>query len=170
MSMDAVVEFWRTVPTNPDLQKQVTSHGAGSSKLQGKEAAIVFAELSRIAREAGFDCSAQELQVAEVVTRFWNRVLEDTALQKELLAAEELEHDEAVGLIHQVANKAGFKCTVHELDVITKAQVQTAGPPAGELTDSQLEAVTGGASLFFGSLNADFARSPVLNKLVGYYI
>ena len=149
MSMNAVAGFWQKVQNDPALQRRVRpAQTAG-----GSDPVAQFQKLAGVAREAGFDCTGEELQGAEEVTRFWLRVVEDERLQKELLPADELPPAKALQLIHQVANRAGFKCTLEQVDVITKAQVerQKAADATGELTDSDLDSVAGGVGTAFGA-------------------
>ena len=166
MSMEAVVQFWQTVERTPSLKKQV---------LLGNTV-IKFEQLSLIANEAGFKCTQDELRAADNVTRFWNRVLQDKTLQRELMPAEELSKDKAVNFIHSVATKAGFECSVAQFDLITKAQAHHPRSESHEeLNDRQLEAVAGGNIVYqmptMSPLTSGFQSfNPAFSSLTQYYV
>ena len=146
MPLKAVVNFWQDVRKSQALRSKIDGSGVIPEFRPGISASD-FDGLSTIARESGHDCSSEDLRAAEAVARFWNRVDEDEALQKKLIPSDSMEREQAVSFIGNVAKDSGFDFTLEQLDVFTKAKVQAIQTLGGELSDTQLEGVAGGATL-----------------------
>jgi hypothetical protein len=146
MALKAVVNFWQDVRKNQALRGKVEGSGVVPEFRPGISASE-FDGLSAIARESGHDCSSEDLRAAETVARFWSRVDEDETLQKKLISSDSMERDQAVSFIGNVAKDSGFNFSLEQLDVFTKAKVQAIQALTGELSETQLEGVAGGANL-----------------------
>lgn len=170
MSMEAVLAFWHKVESDPNLQKRVQPGKGEVPKMHAGVTAAELEGLATIARQAGFDCTAEELRAAESVSRFWERVSSDEALQKSLLPADGLPRAQAVSLVLSVANKAGFRFDLAQLDAVSKAKLHTKSKQRDELSDEQIEAVAGGGIEFSGSPVAlNFTVPPTLRQVIAYY-
>ena len=162
MSIPSVVDFWRSVQTNPELAARlsVLVEQANDDRCVGG---------ARIARELGFEVTAEEMDDVGNVVVFWNRVEHDAALREKLGPAREAETaDLALKEITRVAGEAGFQFSLDALRIVTAALVNagraTASPAEGaELTDDQLAAVAGGVSSFGVSL--DVARRQLWQEI-----
>jgi hypothetical protein len=145
MSIQAVVAFWQKVQKDKRLQERLDPKAGIVPELHADSSLAELEGLNKIAREEGFDTTAEDFRAAEAVTRFWGRVAEDKGLQKKMIGAEGLERSEAVKFVFSTAMQAGFKFTIDQLDAISKAQIQAAGSRlGGELSTEQLESVAGG--------------------------
>ena len=91
MSIQAVVAFWQKVQEDVRLQKQMNPKAGIVPELHADSTLAELESLNRIAREEGFETTAEDFRAAEAVTRFWGRVSEDKNLQKEMIGAEGLE-------------------------------------------------------------------------------
>src|SRR5688572_25615388 len=140
MSIANVVAFWQKVQSDKALQAQIAPGGsAGVPKLGKSITPGQLTGLVKVAREAGFACTAEELSAAEHVIRFWQEVSQDKKLQTELEKAKSLSESEASKEIVRIAGSRGFKFSADELNAVSPA-VMAAGK-VGELSDKQLEAV-----------------------------
>jgi hypothetical protein len=170
MSMEAVLAFWKRVESNTELQQRVQPGKGEVPKLHAGVSAAELEGLAKIARQAGFDCTAEELRAAESVAGFWERVSSDEALQKSLLPAEGLPRAEAVSLVLGVANKSGFRFDLAQLDAVSKAKLRVKPKTKGELSDDQVEAVAGGTITdSTSSFSLNFTAPITLTKVVAYY-
>ncbi len=147
----------------------------GSSLESVSSTADPFERMSRIAAQAAFSCTAEELRAADNVRQFWNLVLKDKTLQKKLMPAERLGKSDAIQFIHAAARDAGFECTMEEFDVITKAQRHHVPAEAveanDELTVDELAAVAGGAFDAYSTQSSPISgsQSPTLDSFLKYY-
>ena len=160
MSIQAVVGFWQAVQKDPALQRRIDPRSGFVPALHAGDPTSELEGLSRVAREAGFDCSAEELRAAEAVIRFWGLVAERKDLQQQLMPAGTMERPAAVSLIFSVAKQAGFKFTMEQLDTVTKAHLMAAAAaaePSDELDNEELEAVAGGIIIVGGAPSAQAA-------------
>lgn len=145
MSIQAVVAFWQKVQNDARLQERIDPKTGIVPELHADSTVADLQALNQVARDEGFDTTAEDFRAAEAVTRFWGRVSEDKSLQKKMIGAEGLERSDAVKFIFSTATQAGFNFTIEQLDAVSKAQVQAAGSHLrGELSTEQLDAVAGG--------------------------
>jgi hypothetical protein len=138
MSIRSVVEFWRSVQTNPELQAKL-------DELQSTDDPFVGG--AEVARAAGFEVTPQEMREVDAVVSFWERVEGDDALREKLAPAHEAETpEEAMREIARIAGEAGHPLPLEALQHVTGALVNSGGANRTDaLSDEQLDAVAGGA-------------------------
>ena len=160
MSIANVVSFWQRVQADESLQAKVAPGGsAGVPKLQKDTTAKQLTGLVTVCREAGFQCTAEELSAAEHVLRFWQEVSQDTKLQAELEKAKYLPEAEATKEIVRLAEARGFRFSADELNAVSPAVI--AAGKIGEPSDRQLEALSSSLSLAYkGGWAPDFRLGP----------
>jgi hypothetical protein len=155
MSINGVVDFWRSVQTNPEL----TARLSAIVEQANDDAYVAGAE---IAREKGFEVTPEEMNDVGSVVAFWNRVERDESLRNKLGPAREMETaDLAMREITKIANGAGFAFSPDALQYVTGALVNagraTAAPAEGSrMSEEELEGVAGGVAALETSL--DLAR------------
>lgn len=137
MSAQALVKFWRSVEGNPALRQQVDQLGP----FVPDDPDEAFAPLSRLANDAGFDCSPGDLRSGLAVSRFWNALDQRQDLLEEMAHADGLEPPAAIAIVHGVATKAGCRCSVEDFDVFSRALI--GAQRSRELTDDELDTVAG---------------------------
>jgi hypothetical protein len=162
MSIHSVVDFWRSVQTNPEL----TARLSALVEQADDDTCVAGAE---IAREEGFEVTPEEMKDVGSVVAFWNRVERDEALRRKLEPARDLETpDSALREITRVANEAGFAFSLDALQHVTGALVNagraTAAPAerAG-MTEEELAGIAGGVSTLEVSL--DLARRKLWQEI-----
>lgn len=95
----------------------------------------------------------------EAVSQFFQAIAQDQSLQAELLQAMQSENDRVA--VTELANHRGFNFTSEELWAeVQKRQAEfEQRQQAGELTDEELEAVSGGITPTFFVLSAIIVAS-----------
>lgn len=146
MSAEAMVGFWQSTEGNVALREQVSMLAA----LPPDSPDEAFSPLSRLAGEAGFDCTTQDLRSASQVTRFWSLIDQRSDLAREMMRADGLEPPKAIELIHSVAQKTGCLCSVDDFDVLSRALVGSQIDNR-DLSDEDLDKVAGGTTTTYTS-------------------
>jgi predicted ribosomally synthesized peptide with nif11-like leader len=145
MSIENAVSFRQKVGRDQQLQSRIKPHTAKIPKNAGELRPETFQELSKIAKELGFDASPQEFVAAESVIQFWERVENDRGLEASVKAAQTGTAAQSAEAIVKVAQRAGYGFTVNDLTAVGKALQGTPSVASGaEIDDKQLEKVAGG--------------------------
>lgn len=146
MAYDSVIAFWQKVGTDKALQEKIAPQGGQVPKLHGSVKPDELKELSKIAKDEGFDCSPEELAATEAVIRFWEQVTKDKQLQEKLKPAQSIDAiDRASDEIARVAGEAGYQFTGQQVNTITGLLQNTEYMGERELSAKQLDNVVGGA-------------------------
>lgn len=163
MSYETVVAFWQKVSEDKALQEKIAPKGGKVPKLHGSVKPDELKELSKIAKDAGYDCGPEELAATEAVIRFWEQVKKDKQLQEKLKPAQSIDAiDKASAEIARIAGDAGYKFTGQQVNTITGLLQHTEYMGKRELSEKQLDSVVGGAFSSFNTsyklaLNGNFA-------------
>lgn len=136
MSIRRVVDFWRSVQSDRELQTRL-------AKLAGED----DEGTAKIASDAGFEVTAKEMREVGLVVDFWDRVERDEALRKQLAPAHEADTlEQAVSEVAKVARSVGVEVERETLEVVTRALVRPGAADSSRLSDRELDAVAGGTS------------------------
>lgn len=157
MSYAKVIEFWQQVAVDKALQDKVDPSKGVVPKLTGSAKADELTALAKIASDAGFECTADELATSEAVMKFWEQVAKDATLQASLRPAQALAAAElASAEVSRIASQAGYRFSGPQLDAVTSVLQGTGWMGDQELSADQLEEVVGGvmmSSSYSTSLN-----------------
>lgn len=167
MSYETVIAFWQKVSEDKALQEKINPQGGKVPKLHGSVKPDELKDLSKIAKDAGYDCSPEELAATEAVMRFWGQVTKDKQLQEKLKPAHSINAiDQASAEIARVAGDAGYKFTGQQVNAITGLLQNTGYMGKRELSEKQLDKVVGGVTSFATSYSVALTGmfAPTLRK------
>lgn len=147
MSYQNVLVFWLKTSEDKSLQQKIAAQGGKVADLHGSVTADELQALSTIAKDAGYECSPEELAATVAVVRFWEEVAKDKQLQEKLKPAQFIDRiDQAAAEIARVAGAAGYKFTGPQVNIITGLLQNSGYMGERELSEKQLDNVVGGAA------------------------
>jgi predicted ribosomally synthesized peptide with nif11-like leader len=140
MSFENAVRFWQAVQTDHNLQELLKP--VREQEQEGRAIAV-----AKIAQDAGYAVTGDELSEVESVILFWRKAQVDDDLKQKLASAQQSETDEqALTAVMQVAKDAGHEFPREALSIVTGALADAGLGHDGELSEEELDQVAGGVS------------------------
>ena len=168
MSLENVIAFWQKVTEDKTLQEKIDPRNGQVPRLHASVKPNELDRLSSIAKEAGYDCSAEELAASEAVMRFWQDVGRNQQLQGRLKPAQSIASEEkAAAEIARIASESGYRFSGEQLNKVTGLLQNTGWMGEKQLSDKQLDSVTGGGYSTSLNLALNGSLTTSIRPLIG---